>query len=32
MVSVDSLNRSASGKADYKVLREVAAKLVLEDI
>jgi fatty-acyl-CoA synthase len=32
VVSVESLNRSASGKADYKVLREVAAKLVLEDI
>ncbi len=30
MLAVESLHRSASGKADYKLLREIAAKLVLE--
>jgi fatty-acyl-CoA synthase len=30
VLSVESLYRSAAGKADYKILREVAAKLVTE--
>jgi acyl-CoA synthetase (AMP-forming)/AMP-acid ligase II len=30
MLAVDTLQRSAAGKADYKLLREMAAKLVLE--
>jgi hypothetical protein len=30
MLAVESLNRSASGKADYNALREIAASLVAE--
>ena len=31
MLSVDSLHRSAAGKADYSLLREMAGKLSIED-
>jgi acyl-CoA synthetase (AMP-forming)/AMP-acid ligase II len=31
MLSVDSLHRSAAGKADYNLLREMAGKLSIED-